>query len=655
MNRAAAPLDDPAHAPPARSVPSLDSDERTVAWLTGAPDGMALTLHDVASGRETRLPFERDERLAAFRWSFRPGTGIAVAHGLGEEGGALLRFDGAAKSWSSLYAPTGDRLSLIGLSRRRPDDLLVRRIDGPGLHHYESVSIATGRVQALLSGVEAGAVYFDRGFEPRLIETAGADGSRDLWHLEGGAPASLFLHIPHEAALGTRILDFNEAGDAVYLVRPFGPRGAELALFDCDGRGRGVLRSSCHRVARGDVAAAFPPVFGEGPGLLKVERAYSHLVAPTPAERHKLALVRKRLPRRIEMVQRSSSDALWIVAGTSVDRPPRYALVSTAGDWIRELGSRPPSPAPRTLCRPVLVPTRDGGAMTTYVSRADPTARTPGPPIALLVHGGPWRRARAEPLWTRDLLARAGCLVVEPNFRGSTGFGAAWLNAGDGAWGKAMQEDLEDALDWAIRQRGADPERVAVVGGSYGGYAALQMAATTTRSLRAVVATAPLVDLVDFVSDPPVFWKQARAMLRRRIGDVTSETGARALAALSPLNHAGRIRAPTLLVHGTRDPRARADGTAALFMKLAQAGADATLAFFPDEGHEIVGAGNRRALTRLVESFVARNLLGSPAAPFGEARDSSLRLLCSPAAGGRGRRTESAAAAAAEAQGVPVC
>jgi dipeptidyl aminopeptidase/acylaminoacyl peptidase len=199
------------------------------------------------------------------------------------------------------------------------------------------------------------------------------------------------------------------------------------------------------------------------------------------------------------------------------------------------------------------VPTRDGHSIRAYLTRPIGVPRGPRP-LVVMPHGGPETRDHmAYDPWAQALAAQ-GWLVVQPNFRGSGGFGRAFAAAGWGQWGGRMQEDVEDVVDLLIRQKRADPTRIAIFGASYGGYAALMGAVRRPAQYKAVIAAAAPTDLLEMLrfekrrqkGDPTVyeFW-------RSRMGDPAHDKDA--LLSASPRRRAAEIKAPVLLVHGVKD------------------------------------------------------------------------------------------------------
>ncbi|KQV19521.1 MULTISPECIES: S9 family peptidase [unclassified Kitasatospora] len=597
--------------------PSLSADGRLAGWLSSGSAAPHLVLYDVAARRELSRTGVGAARCRAFTWTHLPGIGLAVADSDGSENWTLYRVRVETGEWTPLGDGSAERMQIAGLSEQRPEEVLVSAAGRePGSRDYLLVSLHTGRATPVLRGSDHAAVYFDRALRPRLAETVLPDGARELRHVpqqpdttDGG----LFLRIPHEDALTVRFVRFGDDGASLFLVLPDGPAGVQLAELGCrPGAPVGTPRT-VHRVSGGDFGGLLFAADTGRPDFLHVERAQPSCVPLDERWAPTIERLRTALGTEPAVLERRGNH--WLVAAHRPERDVRYAVHDTATGETRPLSMARPGQDPLPVeCLPALVPLRDGGHAVTYVTRSEQARQHSGPgPAVLLVHGGPWRRSRWEFAERRAWLAARGYTVIEPNFRGSTGFGSAWINAADRQWGAAMQDDLEDALDWAVAEGLAAPDRIALLGGSYGGYAVLQMAATTRRELRCAVATSPLTDLVRFVEEPPTFWRSALPMLRRRIGDPALPEQRAALAAASPVNRPEGFRCPVLLVHGANDSRVPAEMATRMFMALAQSDQDATLALFPDEGHEVVTTGNRRALDALLADYLA-DRLGRPAA-----------------------------------------
>jgi dipeptidyl aminopeptidase/acylaminoacyl peptidase len=613
----------------------LSADGRHAAWLSSGDTAPRLVLFDVERRRELGHVGGVPARVRAFRWTNCPGVGIAVADGTGTENWTLHRLRLAEADWTPL-TDSAVQTRIVGLSARRPAEVLVasnRR--NARYHDYEVVCLLTGERAHVLENAGYSAVYFDTDFRPRLVETVAADGSRHLWH---GEPArgNPFLRVPHEQALGVRFTHFSTDGTRAYFVLPAGGTGTRLVGLRCVDGEAATEAELLFSAKRADIGRVLGSATTGRPEYLEVERFRRRAVALDPELDRALRALRRRLGAEPSVLERRLDGRCWLVA---VPRPDAagYFIHRPDDDELWRLAGAPPRPGqPRVRCRVADVPLRTGERAVTYLTGPAPAPSGP-PPAVLLVHGGPWRRSSWEDGERRVRLAGQGFVVLEPNFRGSTGFGMDWVNAGDREWGSAMREDLEDTVDWAVRRGHADPERIALVGGSYGGYAVLQLAASSARPFACVVTTAPLTDLVAFTENPPEPWWTALPMVRRRVGDPADPAQRRVLASRSPINHAASVRCPVLLVHGVNDARVPAEMSTQMFMALARADRDATLALFRGEGHEIVAAGNRRAYDELVADFLGQHLRG--AAPGRGADLGTATVLRTPSA--RARAEES--------------
>jgi dipeptidyl aminopeptidase/acylaminoacyl peptidase len=609
--------------------PTMSVDGRYAAWLSCSDGAAQLVIYDVARQRERARLSTGAARCQGFTWSSLPGIGLALADPAGDERWTLFRVDVERDEWMPLGGWSDAQTTVAGLSPQRPEHVHVTvNARDPRHHDHHLISLRTGASDLLLENRGYAAVYCDQTFRPRIVETVGADGSRDLWH---GIPSrgQAFLHVSHEHALSVSFRGFTPDGTTAFLDLPDGPDAMRLASLRVeDGQPAGEPTTH-YSVRRGEIGRVLFSAAG-APAIVHVEGTKPHCV---PLGRDVLATVRalrRRLRHEPEVLERRAGGRLWLVARHSPDVDAHYFLYEPRSDRLTRLADARPHRC-RARIRPAVadVPLRDRERAITYIMRPAEAAAHDPPPAALLVHGGPWRRSRWRYDERRASLAEQGICVIEPNFRGSTGFGSAWVAAGDRQWGEAMQDDLEDAIDWAVDRGLADPTRLALVGGSYGGYAVLQLAATSTRKFGCVVATAPLTDLVRFVEQPPAFWESALPALLRRVGDPSDREECHRLERLSPVNNGHRISCPVLLVHGTNDSRVPVEMSTRMLISLAAAGADGTLALLPGEGHEIVGSANRRAVDALVEAFLARHLDLAGIAPTGDA-DSTMRVFTTP-------------------------
>jgi dipeptidyl aminopeptidase/acylaminoacyl peptidase len=288
----------------------------------------------------------------------------------------------------------------------------------------------------------------------------------------------------------------------------------------------------------------------------------------------------------------------------------RVYLLNRVTRQLKVLAEPSPGVQAEHLARmePVTFQARDG--LTIHGLLTVPNGARRPRPMVLLVHGGPWSRDYWGYNADVQILANRGYAVLQVNYRGSDGYGRRFLLAGTREFGRRMHEDLVDGVRWAVAQGIADGRKVAVMGSSYGGYAALSGLALTPEVFAAGVARVGIADMVSLRTDSPPQWHLSRGFHTRFYGDPDHADDRRTMVDRSPLSHAGAIRVPLLVSHGANDIRVRRDHSDRIVATLKARRHDVEYLLFEDEGHSINRTPNRLAFWRAVERFLARHLGG---------------------------------------------
>jgi dipeptidyl aminopeptidase/acylaminoacyl peptidase len=317
-------------------------------------------------------------------------------------------------------------------------------------------------------------------------------------------------------------------------------------------------------------------------------------------------------PGELRLVGGDDTDRLWVTAHTVDDGPVRYHLWDRDTREARFLFTHQPALEDYTLApmEPFTVTARDGLVLHGYLTW--PTTTPPGSrrdlPVVLNVHGGPWARDtwgyHPEAQW----LANRGYLCVQVNYRSSTGYGKAFIHAGDREWGAAMHDDLVDTVAWTVGQGYADPARVAIYGGSYGGYAALVGATFTPDLFAAAVDIVGPSSLATLIRSVPPYWAPMIAQFHNSVGNPDTEEDF--LWSRSPLSKVDQIRIPLLIAQGANDPRVPQAESEQIVAALEKHGIDHEYLLFPDEGHGFAKPENRLRFYAAAEAFLARHLGG---------------------------------------------
>jgi len=231
-------------------------------------------------------------------------------------------------------------------------------------------------------------------------------------------------------------------------------------------------------------------------------------------------------------------------------------------------------------------------------------------PTIVLPHGGPWGRDTWGYNGFAQFLANRGYAVLQPNFRASTSYGKKFLNAGNNEWGQKMQDDLTWGVKYLVQQGIADPKRVGIMGGSYGGYATLAGVAYTPDLYAAAVAIVAPSNLKTLLEAVPPYWEAARTIFYKRMGDPNTPEGLAQMKRQSPLYSADKIKTPLMVVQGANDPRVNKREADQIVIALRDRNYPVEYLVAPDEGHGFARPVNNMAMFAAAEKFLAKHLGG---------------------------------------------
>jgi dipeptidyl aminopeptidase/acylaminoacyl peptidase len=605
---------------PERTQTRISPDGRWLSWLAPVDGITNVFVAPVDAPEQARaITDDRTRDIRMHAWAHSSRRVLYIQDAGGDENWHVFAADPATGDVLDLTPGDGLNAQLLEASSAHPDHIVIGLNDRePALHDWYRVHVETGDRERLLENPGYVSGVFDHDLVPRLGIAMQPDGSLAVLRLADEGPTPLFVIGPDDN-LTTSPIGYDHAGETLYLL-------------DSRARDTGALVAM-------DVATGTTTVLFEDPGADVAD------VWVDPATGRVQAAVSNRHRERIEVLDetvradverltawcdgelavtaRTADDRRWVVAYTRDVGALRYALYDRDAATVTHLWDHRPELAdvPLTRMHPSTITARDGLEMVAYLSLprwCDEDGRPPEPlPMVLLVHGGPWARTS----WGLDaqtqLLANRGYAVLAVNFRGSTGFGKRFVNAGDKAWAGAMHDDLLDAVEWAVEHGIADRERVAIMGGSYGGYATL-VGLTFTPDVFAcgvdIVGPSNLITLLETI---PPYWAPMIAQFHRRLGRADTEGGRADLWARSPLSKVEHIRKPLLIGQGANDPRVKQAESDQIVAAMKERGIPVTYVLFPDEGHGFAGHDNRLAFQALTESFLAEHL-GGRAQPVGD-------------------------------------
>ena len=590
---------------PTRAAARISPDGTMLSWLAPVEGVLNVFVAPTDTpGDAVTVTRDRGRGVRIYGWTYAGGLVFLQDVG-GDENFHLFGVDPMRHQTRDLTPFSGVRAGIAGVSRKRRGELLLslNRRD-PRFHDLFSLDLASGALDLVEENPGLAGFVTDEAYRAVLALKLAPNGARQVLRKLDGAWAPFLDFGPDDArSSGPNHLD--PEGRILYLRDARGRDTAALVRLDMFTGESTVLAAD----PRADIGGMIVDIETRAPRTYTVvaERMEYHALDPmiTPD----LDFLTRSGIGDWGLSSRTEDDRLWIVSANSDTRPAVDYLYDRPAQTLREVLRARPELDGVALRRmhPVRIATRDELSLVSYLTKPDTTAL---PPLVLLVHGGPWARDYYGYNAWHQWLANRGYAVLSVNFRGSIGFGKAFINAGDGEWGRRMDDDLCDAVAWAVSEGHADPTRVAIMGTSYGGYATL-VGLTRNPELYAcgvdIVGPSNLETLLRTI---PSYWESIRADLYRAIGDIDTAEGLAQAHERSPLFGAANIRKPLLIAQGANDPRVKQAESDQMVAALRAGSIPVTYVLFPDEGHGFARPENAIACNALIEDFLARQLGG---------------------------------------------
>jgi dipeptidyl aminopeptidase/acylaminoacyl peptidase len=518
---------------------------------------------------------------------------------------------------------------VVGGSHRRPNVVLIALNDREAEWHdlYE-IDVRSGQRKLIEKNEQQFAGYVpDLDLQPRIaVKTLPSGGGQ--FFRRTGKGWERFLEYGQEDSLTTNPLTIEADGRTALLLSAVGRDKAALVRVDLESGSQSVVAES----AQADIADVWVEPRTHEPQAYAVEYLHTEVTPLTPDAGKDIERLRGTLGPQFTVSSRTLDDRKWIVV---VDDPVHvlstYLYDRDAGQVTKLFDQRPEltnAPLQPMLAREIK--TRDGLTLVAYLTlprgadekRSGSDKPAQPVPLVLNVHGGPWARDSYGFHPEHQWLANRGYAVLSVNFRGSTGFGKRFINGGDHEWGRKMHDDLLDAVDWAVREKIAQPDKVAIYGGSYGGYATLAGLTFTPDTFACGVDIVGPSNLQTLLASIPPYWKSFYEDMARRIGDPRTDEGRKVLAERSPLTSADRIKKPLLIAQGANDPRVKKAESDQIVAAMKAKNLPVTYALYPDEGHGFARPQNRLSFYAIAEGFLSK-CLGGRYEPIGKDFDGS--------------------------------
>jgi dipeptidyl aminopeptidase/acylaminoacyl peptidase len=593
---------------PEKVQPQISPDGKRMAYIAPVNGVLNVWVGDVGADNYKPVTNDTDRGIRGYAWAHDNVHLLYIQDKGGDENWHVYTVNLETGEDADRTPFEGAQAQLVAHRKQFPNRVLIGiNKDNPQLHDVYELDLTTGSLEKTTENpgflgwtvdadlrVRGGfAPQPDGGFAFMVRDTEDAD-----WR-----PLVIFAS---DDALSSGPLGFTADGTGVFMTSSIDVNAARLIKVDA---ATGELVDVLAEDPTFDVVNAVINPDTREPQLAAILKEKLEWVVLDPTISGDIEAIRNIQDGDFVVTDRDHADNTWLVAFDVDDGPIRYYAFDRATKKATYLFNHRPDLEKYTLApmEPFSFKARDGLEVNGYLS-FPPGLERQNLPTVINVHGGPWGRDawgfNPEAQW----LANRGYLCIQINFRGSTGYGKDFTNAGDKEWGGTMQDDVTDAVKWAIDQGFADPKRVAIYGGSYGGYATLAGATFTPELYACAVDIVGPSNLKTFIESVPPYWAPMIAMLHKRVGN--PETEEDFLWSRSPLSKVDQIRAPMLIAHGANDPRVKLAETEQIVAAMKEKNIDHELMVFDDEGHGFAKPENRLEFYRAADKFLAKHIGG---------------------------------------------
>ena len=564
------------------------------------------------------LSAEATRPIRSYFWSRDSKYVLYAQDAAGDENFNIYAIDPAAAADQATGVPAtraltnlkGVRTMIFAVPKSKPDVLFIGLNDrDPRWHDLYELHISTGEKTLVRKNTEQIANWdFDNDGNLRLAERTNQAGDTEILRVDPDGFKQIYSCSVLEDC---GVSGFDASNKQVYLVTNKGsldlteletldPATGATSKVESDPENRVDLNNV--EISDVDYRILFTQYEDDRFRLYFRDKAFEK-------EYHWL---QSKLPgKEINFGSRSKDENIWIVNASSDTEPGETYLWNRKAQTL-ELQYRIREELPRASLserKPYHFKSSDGLEIPAYLTlpKGLPTKNLP---LIVLPHGGPWGRDSFGYDTFAQFLSNRGYAVLQPNFRASTGYGKKFLNAGNGEWGRKMQDDLTWGVKALVADGTADPKRVGIFGGSYGGYATLAGVAFTPDVYAAAVAYVAPSNLITLLDAIPPYWEAGRKQMYTRMADPTTPDGKALLVAESPLTQAKAIVTPLMVVQGKNDPRVNVRESNQIVAAVRDNGKPVEYLVAPDEGHGFARPINNLALVTAMETFFAEHLGG---------------------------------------------
>jgi len=592
---------------PTRTSPAISPEGTRLAWIAPHHGVLNVWIRTIG-GDDDRVVTADDERgIRSFTWAFDRRHLLYIQDRGGDENWRLYATDLIDGGTRDLTPFEGVQAEIVRLHEEHPDDVLVAlNRDNAELHDVYRLRLGSGELEKVVENPGFVGWVADDSLHVRAGIAPTPDGGMIVMVRDTVDADWRPLHqVAQEDSLATSPLAFSSDGSRLLTITSKDANAGRLVWLDIENGSASVVAADDQY----DVSTVWLHPDTHEPQLVGFLRDRLDWTVVDEGITDDIAVLEALDPGELNLLGRNLADDVWLVAYDHDAGPVSYHSYDRTTKRATFLFVHRPELDDYELADmvPFTLDARDGLTLHGYITFPPGVPRADLPAV-LNVHGGPWARDTWGFDPTTQWLANRGYACVQVNYRGSTGYGKDFVNAGDKEWGAKMHTDLLDTVEFVAEQGWVDRGRVAIFGGSYGGYAALVGATFTPDVFACAVDIVGPSNLETLLASIPPYWAPLVAQFHTRMGD--PDVDGDLLRERSPLFRIDQLSIPLLIAQGANDPRVKQAESEQIVAALEEKGIDHTYLLFEDEGHGFAKPENRLRFYAGAERFLAEHLGG---------------------------------------------
>ncbi len=594
---------------PERAMARISPDGKRISYLAPKEDVLNIWIQTIGSNDAQVITHDTNRGIRNYFWAWDNNHIFYLQDINGNEDWHLYKVNLNTGISTNLTPFNGVQVRIIARDKQLPNKILIAmNKDNPQLHDVYHLDISTGQLTLIEKNFNnVGQWVVDSNFTIRGATQTLPDGSEQLL-------------VKNKQGIWQKkiVWSFDEQSSSSVVQKGFSQDGKFLYIIESRNTNTTCLRKL--NLMDNSIENIYQDLNYDINGIIQHPDTYEIQAVSVIRERHNWIIIDEIIKQDFALLaqldegemylcDRNYDDTKWIVAFTKDNGPPAYYLFDRTNKKGTFLFSNKPKLTSYSLApmQPISFTARDGLPIQGYLTT--PIQKEPkNLPLVVFVHGGP----QARDTWgfdpTVQWLANRGYACLQINYRGSTGYGKKFINAGNKEWGGKMHNDLIDGVNWAIKKGIANPKKLAIFGGSYGGYAALVGATFTPDLFQCAVDIVGPSNLITFLNSLPAYWSKWLPHFYKRVGN--PETEIEFLKSRSPFFNIDNIKIPILIAQGANDPRVKQTESEQIVAVMKQKGLDYEYMLFPDEGHGFAKPKNRLKFYAVAEKFLAKHLGG---------------------------------------------